>query len=109
MRAPTLTRPALTTDRTPVQDHEIAGRHVGHPRADRFDRARGLMTEQERELVVDPAVAVVQVGVAHPAGLDPDDGLTGSGIGDDDGLDGDRSALGAGDDSTYVLRHDPGR
>ncbi len=49
MRATALTCPALPTHRTPVQDHEIAGLDVGHTRADGFDRARGLMTEQERE------------------------------------------------------------
>ena len=32
-----------------------------------------LMTEQEGELVVDAAVAVGQIGVAHPARLDPHD------------------------------------
>ena len=39
-------------------------------RADRLDPAGGLVAEQERELVVDPALAVVQVGVADAAGLD---------------------------------------
>ena len=68
MRATALARPALPAHRTPVQDHEIAGLDVGHTRADGFDRARGLMTEQERELVVDPALAIRQVGMADPAG-----------------------------------------
>ena len=37
--------------------------------ADRLDDARGLVAEQEREVVVDRALAVVQVGVAHAARL----------------------------------------
>ena len=37
---------------------------------DRLDDAGRLVAEQEREVVVDPALAVVQVGVADPAGLD---------------------------------------
>ena len=41
------------------------------------------MTEQERVLVVDAALAVGQVGVAHPAGGDVDHRLTGSGVRDD--------------------------
>ena len=38
--------------------------------ADRLDDAGRLVAEQEREVVVDAALAVVQVGVADPAGLD---------------------------------------
>ena len=37
--------------------------------ADGLDDAGGLVAEQEREVVVDAALAVVQVGVADPAGL----------------------------------------
>ena len=37
--------------------------------ADGLDDARGLVAEQEREVVVDAALAVVQVGVAHAARL----------------------------------------
>ena len=39
------------------------------------------MTEQEGEVVVDTALAVVQVGVADPARLHVDDGLTRPGSG----------------------------
>ena len=53
------------------------GRDLGDAVADRLDDPGRLVAEQERELVVDPAFAVVQVGVAHPARLDDDDGLTG--------------------------------
>ena len=38
--------------------HEIAGLDMCHALADGLDRARGLVAEQERELVVDAAVAV---------------------------------------------------
>ena len=41
-----------------------------------FDDPGGLVAEQERELVVDAALAVVQVGVADPAGLHLHHGLT---------------------------------
>ena len=45
------------------------GATLGDAGADRLDDARGLVAEQEREVVVDPALAVVQVGVAHAARL----------------------------------------
>ena len=65
----------------------------------------GLVAEQEREVVVDAALAVVQVGVADPARLDDDDGLTRPGIGDDDRLHRHGLALRSGDDSTNLLTH----
>ena len=77
----------------PVEDDEVAGRDVGDAVADRLDDAGGLVAEQEREVVVDAALAVVQVGVAHAARLDLDDGLARPGIGDDDRLDRHRLAL----------------
>ena len=83
-RPAALACPALPAHRAPVQDHEVARLDVGHARADGLDRARGLMAEQERELVVDAALAVGQVGVAYPAGEDVDHHLTGSRVGDDD-------------------------
>ena len=61
--------PAVAADRAPVEDHEVTRRDAGDVRADRLDHAGGLVAEQEREVVVDPALAVVQVGVADPAGL----------------------------------------
>ena len=84
VRLAALAGPALAAHRTPVQDHEVARCHRPHTRPDRFDRARGLVAEQEWILVVDPALAVVQVGVAHPAGADGDHGLTGPGVWHDD-------------------------
>ena len=62
-------RPALAAHGPPVEDHEVARRDVGDVGADRLDHAGRLVAEQEREVVVDGALAVVQVGVAHPARL----------------------------------------
>ena len=83
-RPAALAGPALAAHRAPVQDHEVAGLDGRHPRPDGLDRARGLVAEQERVLVVDAALAVGQVGVAHPAGDDVDHHLAGSGVGDHD-------------------------
>ena len=102
-------RPALPAHGPPVEDDVVARGDLGDACADRLDRARRLVAEEERELVVDPALAVVQVGVAHAARLDRDDASPGPGIGDHDGLDRHRLTLGPGDDSSYFLRHDPGR
>ncbi len=55
-----------------------------HTLADGFHGARGLMAEQERELVVDSAVAVGQVCVADAAREDVDDDLARPRVGDDD-------------------------
>lgn len=70
LRPATQTGPALPAHGTPVEDHEVAGGDVGDAVADRLHDARGLMAEQEREVVVDPALLVVEVRVADPAGLD---------------------------------------
>ncbi len=51
------------------------------------------------------ALAVVEVGVADPAGLMATTASPGPGIGDDDRLDADRLALGASDDAAYFLTH----
>ena len=79
------------------------GRHRGDAVADGLDDARGLVAEQERELVVDAALAVVQVGVADPAGLDLHHRLPRTGIGHVDRDDLDGLALGAGDDGLDLL------
>jgi hypothetical protein len=47
----------------------------------------------------------VQIGVAHPAGLDAHDRLARSGIGHDDGLDPYRLVLARCDHTAYFLRH----
>ena len=68
-RPPPPACPALAAHGTPVQDDEVAGCQVRHVRADRLDDARRLVAEQEGEVVVDAALAVVEVRVAHAAGL----------------------------------------
>ena len=87
------TRPAGAAHRAPVEDHEVAGRDLGDVGADRLDHARRLVPEEEREVVVDRALAVVQVGVAHAARLHGDPHLAGTGIGHDDVAHLDRRAL----------------
>ena len=74
--------PALAAHRAPVQDHEVAGRDVGDALAHRLDDPGRLVPEQEREVVVDAALAVVQVGVADPAGLHLHQRLTRTRVGD---------------------------
>jgi hypothetical protein len=96
---------ALTAHRPPVEDDEVARRHVGDALTDRLDGAGRLVAEEEREVVVDAALAVVQVGVAHPARLDADDRLARTRVGDDDVDELDVGTLGAGDDSLDGLRH----
>ncbi len=97
--------PAAAAYRPPVEDDEVPGLDVGDARTDRLDDAGRLVTEQEREVVVDAAVAVVQVGVADTAGLDCDHGLPRSGIRDDDVDELDRGTLAAGDDARDRLWH----
>ncbi len=63
------------------------------------------MAEEEGELVVDPALPVVEVGVAHAAGLHPHHGFTGTGVGDDDGGQRDRLPLGQRYDTTDLTCH----
>lgn len=96
---------ALTADRAPVQHHEVARLHLGDPFADGLHPSGGLVAEQERELVVDATFAVVQIGVADPAGLDRDDRFTGTGIRHNDVDHFHRSALAAGDDTFDGLGH----
>ena len=84
LRSATFAGAALAAHRAPVQDHEVARFDRGHARSHRFDGARGLVAKQERILVVDPALAVGQVGVAHPAGDDVNHGLPGAWVRDDD-------------------------
>ncbi len=76
--------PALAAHGAPVQDHEVARLNRSDSRSYRFYGARGLVPEQERVFVVDAALAVGQVGVAHAAGDHIDDGLTGARVRYDD-------------------------
>ena len=100
------TRPALAADRPPVQDHEVAGGHVGDAVTHLFHDARGLMAEQEGELVVDGALAVVEVRVADPAGLHGHQDLARARIRHLDGLYCDRLTLGSGHHGPDAVRHD---
>jgi hypothetical protein len=84
---------ALAAHGSPVEDHEVAGRHVGDVVADGLDQPGRLVAEEEGEVVVDPAFAVVEVGVADAAGLDLDERLARAGIGHEHRLDADRLAL----------------
>ena len=63
------------------------------------------MPEEEGELVVDAAVAVGQVGVAHTAGGDLHHHLARTRIRDRDRGDLDGLALGTGNDTSDLLRH----
>ena len=54
---------------------------------DRLHDSGGLVTEQEREVVVDAALAVVQVGVADAAGRHLHHRLAGTRVRDVDGHD----------------------
>jgi hypothetical protein len=103
------TGPALAAHRSPVEDHEVAGSHLDHIRTDRLDDPGRLVPEQEREVVVDPALPIVQVGVAHTAGLDLHQRLAGPGVRDHDRLDGDGLLLRSGDDAPDLVCHGPGR
>jgi hypothetical protein len=64
------------------------------------------VAEQERELVVDFAGTVGQIGVAHTAGEYIHNNFTGSGVGDHDVHDHDRLADLAGNHSAHCLTHD---
>ena len=97
--------PALPAHRPPVQDHEVAGLDLGDPVADLLDDSGGLVPEQEGELVVDAALAVVQVGVADPARLDRHDRLPGPGSGTMIVSMRTGSSPARCDDPAYLLRH----
>jgi hypothetical protein len=97
---------ALPADRAPVEDHVLADRHVRDALADGGDDAGRLVAQEERELVVDAALAVVQVGVADAARLDVDHRLPGTGVGHQDRLDAHRCTLAAGDDALHLVGHE---
>ncbi len=63
------------------------------------------MPEQVREVVADPALAVMQVGVADAARLHPDQRLAGSGIGHQDLGDLGLGAFAAGNNALYLVCH----
>ena len=94
---------ALAAHGSPVEDHEVAGRHVGDVVADGLDQPGRLVAEEEGEVVVDPAFAVVEVGVADAAGLDLDERLARAGVGHEHRLDADRLALRPGHHSPDLM------
>ena len=63
------------------------------------------MSEQEGEVVVDSAFAVVEVGVADAARLHSDERFAGAGIGDDDGFDRDGFAFARRDNAFDLINH----
>ena len=96
---------ALPAHRAPVQDHEVAGLQAGHVRADRLDHAGRLVPEQVREVVADPALAIVQVGVADAARLHLYQGLARTGIGHQHSRRLDLGALAASDHARHLMCH----
>ena len=103
------TGPALAAHGPPVEDDEVAGGHLGDVGPDLVDDPRGLVAQQERELVVDAALAVVQVRVADAACLDVDGDLSGTRIRDHDlgdlhrAFSGGRPLLGPSSTSRLLL------
>ena len=105
MRTAALTRPASSAHRSPVQDHEISGYDVGDAFADGFDGARGLMSQKERVVVVNPAFAVGQIRVADPARQHVDHDFTGTRVRDHNVDELDGLVLVPGDDALHCLFH----
>jgi hypothetical protein len=99
--------PAAAADGPPVQDDEVAGPGDVDVGPDRLHDPRRLVAEEEREVIVDGALAIVQVGVAHAARLHPHQRLARPRVGHDDGLDPDRPALLLRHDSSDFVRHRP--
>src|SRR6185436_1744246 len=78
---------------------------VGNSLAHSLDDPGRLVTEEEREVVVDRSLAVVQIGMADAARLGPDERLTRPRIGHHDRLHAHRGTLAASDDSADLVRH----
>ena len=97
--------PTLAAHRPPIEHHEVAHLDLGDALADRLDDAGGLVAEQKRKLVGNAALAVVKVGVTHPAGLHGHAGLAGAGVGHDDVGHLHRCTLAARNHSTNGHRH----
>ena len=97
--------PAQPARGPPGQHHVVARRHVGHPLPDRLDRAGRFVAEQEGEVVVDGPLAVVEVGVADPAGAHGDDGLARTRVGHHHRLERDRRPFLRSDDAAHFVGH----
>jgi hypothetical protein len=63
-------------------DHVIAGLDGAHVRSDLLDHACRLMPEDGGKRMREVALQDVEVGVAQPAGDDPDEHLARAGFGD---------------------------
>ena len=63
------------------------------------------MAEEKRELVVDGAFSIVQIGMADAAGINLHHHLAGTRIGDVDKLNRDRLTLGSCYNRTYLQTH----
>src|SRR5205814_966615 len=85
---------ATVSPRPPRQDHVVAGLEARDAVTHGLDRARRLVAEQERKVVVDGALPVVQVRVAHAGRLHPHQRLPWSRVRYANGCDLDRLALG---------------
>ena len=98
-------RPALAAHGPPIEDDEVARRQVGDAGPDGLHEPGGLVPEEEGKVVVDAALAVVQVGVADAAGLDGDHRLARPRVGYDDRLERDRRTLLPRDHPAHLLSH----
>src|SRR5699024_10801163 len=84
--------------------HEIPDGDLGHAIADGVDAAGAFVAEQERKVVGDRAISVVQVGAAYPAGGDVHHHLTGSRVGYHDRGRLDGFPRRPGDDTSGLVR-----
>ena len=78
MRLVAQTEPALSTDGRERDDHPLPGPQARHLGAHPLDHATRLVPE-DHEVAARHAVDHRLVGVAHPTGVDADDGVTGPG------------------------------
>ena len=96
---------AFAADGSPVEDDEVADLDTGHAFADLGHVSGGFVAEQERIVIADAALAVVEVRVADAARLHIDDDFARTRIGDDDVSEFDWGSLAAGDDALDSLWH----
>src|SRR5581483_933057 len=96
---------AAAEHRTPVEDDEVTGSHGVDSLAYGFYHPGGLMSEQERKVVVDRALPVVEIRVAHTAGLHHDQRLTRTGVWHQHGFHRDRRSFGVRYYSPDLMTH----
>ena len=83
---------ALTAHRPPVEYDIVTGLNVSDTGSDFLDDACCLVAKEEREVLTDASLAVVQVGMTYAAGLNPNDSLAWARVGNDDRREFDRCA-----------------